>query len=869
MSADPGRLLRRTRQLVMVITLLAGAMAGLPKPSPVAAAPSSPIYISELVASNNAGLQDEDGAFSDWLEIHNAGAAAVDLGGWSLRDSSASWTLPAVSLPAGGYLVVFASSKNRPIPGANLHTSFALGAGGEYLGLIGPDGTVVHQYAPGFPPQTPNTSYGVDANGDDRYFSVPTPGAANPVGDVLLTAGVTASPGRGFLAAPVDVALTSGTPGATIRYTTDGSVPTATRGALYTGPVTIATTTTLRAVAIAGGRAPSAVATMTYVVTASVGHQPTSVAGFPDGRPAAVDGTGATVPEDIGMDPAIVDDPAYRTELPTSLTSIPTLAVTAPVDTIFGSSGFYDQDDVEVPVSLEVLYPDDPAANAQVNTGAESHSHNRLKRSIRVNFRSQYGASVWNNDMLRRSPLNGGSATTAIKTLVLRGGNNRAWSRTFNPDRTDFTLDQLYRDTQIAMQGAGSHGTFAHLYLNGIYWGVYNIAERPDEDFAASYGTGDDADYFFVNHGGATNGDPTRWDHLLSLAGRDMAVPANYDELGRYLDLPAFADYLLLSWWFGITDWPNNNFYANLKTTAPTTPARYFAWDGEWSMDRKLGGDPHQGAWVHPDFRPGVTPTSTMGSLWKAAWANPGFRTLFAQRVALHTGPGGALTDTAVLARYDTLNAFVRSSIVAESARWGDSLETLGLPTRTRDGDWQNAVAAIRSLVNGNTARLLDALGAAGYLPTAPPPTTPPAASGLKVSRSPGRTPAVPLAADTWLPGEQVHVFLDTATPAVGVRFYLDTPATGTPFHLESTAPWDFAGGATTTTAAFPYTNALTAGSHTITAVLTRPDGSTETHAATFTVGTTPRPRPHPHPRRRPPGRPRSGCPDPPPGPRP
>ena len=119
---------------------------------------------------------------------------------------------------------------------------------------------------------------------------------------------------------------------------------------------------------------------------------------------------------------------------------------------------------------------------------------------------------------------------------------------------------------------------------------------------------------------------------------------------------------------------------------------------------------------------------------------------------------------------------------------------------------------------------------------TTPPTTTPPApaGAGLKVSRSATRSPAVPLAGDTWARAERVHVFLDTTGPAVSVRFYLDTPGTGTPFRIEGAAPWDFAGGGTAT--AFPYNNALAAGPHTITAVVTRPDGTTQATSASFTV---------------------------------
>lgn len=125
--------------------------------------------ISEFLASNSGNLADEDGTFADWIEIHNPALTAVNLNGWSLTDNAANktkWIFPSVTIPARGYLIVFASDKNRRVPGANLHTNFRLGASGEYLGLIKPDGvTVASEYAPTFPPQQTDVSYGMSFTG--------------------------------------------------------------------------------------------------------------------------------------------------------------------------------------------------------------------------------------------------------------------------------------------------------------------------------------------------------------------------------------------------------------------------------------------------------------------------------------------------------------------------------------------------------------------------------------------------------------------------------------------------------------------------------------------------------------------------------
>ena len=280
---------------------------------------------------------------------------------------------------------------------------------------------------------------------------------------------------------------------------------------------------------------------------------------------------------------------------------------------MFGSDGFY-HNDVEKPASIEVIDPNNPAQNLQVNGGIEPHSHDRLKRSLRLSFKSAYGPSKWVTDLLKTAPLNGSSASNELDNIVLRAGNNRAWTRIWNPDATTFTEDQWYRDSQIAMQGFGSHGTFVHLYINGIYWGLYNPSERPDEAFSSEYFGGSEDDWFSINHDGRTRGDRTRWDYLRGpLIAKDMSVAANYAELQQYLDVDKFSDYLLLNWYQATTDWPGNNWF-NGNRNDGTIPTQYYAWDGEWSWDRGLTG-PVNGAWVHPDFRNGSMATSDLANI--------------------------------------------------------------------------------------------------------------------------------------------------------------------------------------------------------------------------------------------------------------
>lgn len=238
--------------------------------------------ISEFMASNATTVADEDGAYSDWIEIHNPDAVAVDLAGWFLTDSATNkskWQFPAVVVPAGGYLVVFASSKDRRIPGATLHTNFSLSAQGEYLALVRPDGvTAATEFAPKFPQQDPDVAYGLVPNatgslGGAGFLSRPTPGAANaPAGSIALPETPAFSTGSGPFRTGFSLQLSGARSGQHIRYVmaqpTNGAVlaePTAS-SPIYTSPIAVNNTVVVRAAVFsvdgtAAGRTTTAVYT--------------------------------------------------------------------------------------------------------------------------------------------------------------------------------------------------------------------------------------------------------------------------------------------------------------------------------------------------------------------------------------------------------------------------------------------------------------------------------------------------------------------------------------------------------------------------------------------------------------------------------
>lgn len=517
---------------------------------------------------------------------------------------------------------------------------------------------------------------------------------------------------RGFYDEAFALSIEASQTSAIIMYTLDGEEPSLTQGSMYSGPIQVNTTTVLRAIAYEVGVDTSKVYTHSYLYLQDVVRQPSSVEGWPNNS-YSVGGSGEAV-HDYEMDPAIVDSPLYSADIIQGLKDIPSLSIVMPYSDFWE---MYDGD-AEKKTSVELLYAEDESENQQDDCGIEPHSHFRLKRSMRLSFKKEYGNAMWSSGIFRNAAVGGENAVDELDRVVLRGGNNRAWSRNWNEDRTAFTRDEWYRQSQIAASGLGSHGTFVHLYVNGLYWGLYNPVERPDESFTSSYLGGEKEDWFAVSHGGDQGGDPGRYDYLTGeLINKDLTDSVNYEELQQFLDIPHFADYLIVTWMTGVQDWPRNNWWGGVRNDS-TGQFKYFGWDNEWSWD--VTRNANNGAWVHPDFRRNDTDGQRSALFFNKTKVNQDFMMAFADRVYKLCFNNGALTDENSRLRWAMLNDNIRNAVVAESARWGDSLEDG--ETRTRDEHWQNEVDRLDGLMNGNVRRLMDALLEEEYYPSIDPP---------------------------------------------------------------------------------------------------------------------------------------------------
>ncbi|MBX3732946.1 MAG: lamin tail domain-containing protein [Verrucomicrobiae bacterium] len=724
-----------------ILRFLAPACAGLMTLLPA----TGQLVINEFLASNNRGLQDEEGDRPDWIEIHNPGTTPVNLLGWTLTDNASvteKWTFPATNIHAGGYLVVFASGKDRRVAGAPLHTGFSLSADGEYLGLFRPEGVVAaSEYAPEFPPQKADISYGLQ-QGQERYFDPPTPGAANGSGFADFVADTKFSHDRGFYDRPFDLVITCATPDAAIRYTTNGTPPTATTGLVYDGPIAIPGTRVIRAAAFKTGLRPSNVDTQTYLFPSDIFQQsPNGQA--PPGWPTRWGGNVV----DYGMDPDVVNSPLYQDELLPALKSLPSFVVVTELRHLFDSStGIYanpgqDGRDWERPASLELLHPDG-REGFQINCGIRvrggfSRSTSNPKHALRFFFRNEYGAGKL------RYPLFGDAGADTFDNMDLRTFQNYSWS--FQGDsRGVFVRDQFNRDAQLEMGHQAERGDFYHLFINGQYWGIFNTCERPEASYGETYygGRKEDFDVIKVEAGpytiNATDGNLDAWNELYNLCRAGITNDAVYLKLQgmnpdgtpnpayrNLLDVDNLIDYMLVIFYGGNLDAPisnflgntsPNNFYGVRDRTGRSGGFKYFVHDAEHTLldlgENRTG-----------PFASGSSSVSKSNPqyFFQRLAVNPEFRMRLADRIHRHFFNEGALTPSAGQARFSRRTNEIFSAVVLESARWGDAKRATPF---TRNREWLSEASRIqRSYLPQRTARVLAQFQAKGWYPAVAAPS--------------------------------------------------------------------------------------------------------------------------------------------------
>lgn len=607
--------------------------------------------LSEILASNDRGIKDQDGDREDWIELRNPNPFVLPLDTYALSDDPAltfPWSFPeGASIPAAGHLLIFASGKNRT--GPELHSDFKLDADGDYLALL-KNGELIEQWpadypsSPIYPEIKQDSSYGIDSSGQFRFFNDPTPGASNGEGFLGFVKDTNFSLNRGVFTSPQTLEITSASPGASIRYTTDGTVPSSSHGTLYIGSLVISQTSVLRAIAYRDGFVPTDVDTQTYIFPADV------------------------IVSEV-MNPEIAQDPRYRDQMEAGLRSLPVFSL------VMENPGELDTSS-EKPVSVEFL-PTDEVKGFQVDAGVThfgGYYTNFEKKNFRLYFRKIYGPGKLNYPLFDGFE-SGRSAVDQFDALDLRSGSHDMKMR------GAYLSNRFTDNTMLEMGNYNPHGRFVHLFINGTYWGQYHLRERWNAAMAAEYFGGEKEGYEAINgnaniggnfgEGIAYDGDGSGWQHIKQLA----AGPTPWQDLPSRVDMAAYLDFMLL-----FMSGNSETEFRNINQS----------FDAGIGMQTYLN-DADGFLRSPPDRTNNPGPGNLLSGL--KSQGDPDFRMFLADRIQKHFFNRGVMTPERTLARLQQLVDATQLSFLCESARWtgtnAQGAQLYRYPTRT-PGSWQS-----------------------------------------------------------------------------------------------------------------------------------------------------------------------------------
>ena len=542
------------------------------------------------------------------------------------------------------------------------------------------------------------------------------------------------SKAHGLMDGPFQLTIIPALDGSKIYYTLDGSVPTA-KSPVYKGPLSVSGTTIIRALERAQDGHITKVATASYIFE-DVLDLDSTPAGYPEmwGPYCQIEGRAKA---DYAMDPLMTKDPALRQKMLAGLRQIPIVSIVTDKGNFFNDSedpdtgGIYIHTGTPVgdglgrgwdrPVSVEIF--DGGRMDLTVDCGIRLHGgHSRLaeknpKHAFRLKFKSEYGPSKLKYDIF------GDGGPAEFNTLTLRTFFGNAWQHWDggNRGRAQYVRDLWHRYASASLGMPYSRGRHVHVFINGMYWGIYSLSERIDENFCKSHFGGNKDDYDVIkvdeeqgNSAVADAGSFAAYAELMALDCKDMTA------VERLLDVDEFIDFMILNQFAGNTDWDYHNWYGvydrgaagggasggksasggasggtSASGGAGSGASRGVSGGSGSGASGGVSGDGSRGAgaskgtgdsagfrflvWdsecIFQDVNDNILDCYNKGkptSLFCKLIKNDEFRARFASRVQELSAPGGLLTPERTTALWDSLYHSIDMALYLEAARWGD-----------------------------------------------------------------------------------------------------------------------------------------------------------------------------------------------------
>lgn len=493
--------------------------------------------------------------------------------------------------------------------------------------------------------------------------------------------------------------------GATIRYTLDGSTPDK-DSPTYVSPLRIKGNTILRAAVVNADTLASEVTTQTYLFLDDVLHQPEQPTGYPTtwGKYTDISGTAVA---DYGMDPEMTGNAAMALKIKDGFRSLPILSIVTDRDNLFSHENDPDKGGIYIftgppvgdntghgwtrPASVELFggkqFGLDGLSNGHehdmsVTCGLRLHGgHGRLaeknpKHSFRLVFKKEYGKKTLHY------PIYGEGEPDKFDQLVLRCHYGNTWQHWLesNRQKAQYTRDVWARRMQRKMGWTSVNALYVHMFLNGMYWGMYNIAERVDGQFGKDHlgGKKDSIDVIKIEEDGgshleASEGDMEAWNLMVQTAKKAFDDASYYrlqgktpdgeddPELEALLDIDAFIDYILINQYGGNTDWDHHNWYALRRKGAESQGFRFLCWDSEMILD-----NPKEN--ILSVNNGSASPTGILHNLLN----NEQFAIRYLKRAKEVMADDGWLGQKSAEALWDSLYTQISKALYDEAARWGD-----------------------------------------------------------------------------------------------------------------------------------------------------------------------------------------------------
>ena len=617
------------------------------------------VLVNEVSASNLAHQADNFGEFEDYIELFNTTGAAVDLSGWYLSDSqnnNTKFQFPAgATIDANGHLLVWCSGRNTSVGNIH-HTGFKLNqTQSERAVLSTPDGTIVSNFE--LEQRTKaDHSWGrtTDGAGTWSLFTTPTPGQPNVNARTYYAASPVFSEAAGFFPGGINLALSSPDPDVQIRYTLNGTTPTA-ASALYGGPIPINATTAVRAICIPNNAAlpPSFVETNTYFIGATHTVNVLSVVG--DELPALLGGT--------------QNEP-------------------------LGSLEFFDQNGV---------FKGETTGEFNKH-GNDSWAYDQ--RGIDYIGRDEFGQ----NDALYFEVFRTKNRTHFQRLILKAGASDNYPFEGGGAHIRDAFVQALSHESELRLDERTYEPCV--LYMNGQYWGVYEIREKVDDhDFTEHYYDQSEQDLQFLKTWGGTweeYGQGTAendWNALRTyIDNNDMGDAAAFAYVESQYNWKSLVDYFVLNSYIVSKDWLNWNtgWWRGLNPAGDGQRWRYILWD----MDACFGhyvnftSIPNEGPDADPcnaETLPNPGGQGHTEILTKLIEENETVSNYYTTRY-IDLG-NSAFTCDNMISFLDSLVNLIAPEMPGHVARWGGSV-----------AEWEGNVQAIRDFINERCVAIQEGL---------------------------------------------------------------------------------------------------------------------------------------------------------------